>query len=397
MRGNIQEHQGLYLRVRTRSTTAVAARSGLRQRVVLVVLALIALQLGSLIRPAYACGCGAMVPDRGTRMAVDRETSVVGWDGRTERILMRFTVDGDAPKAAWIMPVPGRATVRLGDGALFDELETATAPEHRKRYHFWPRDGDWPFSVGSSGDAAGAPAPGAGAPGVGVVGRERLGAFDVARLTATDPHALRSWLETNGFELPSGLEAELRPYVGQKWEYVAVRLAPDAEGAVLRGTLDPLELRFASDRLIYPMRLSRLAKTPQALGLYVLAAHRMEPQSRIGGDRPVVTFAGKVDPSAQLDAFTGGDERFLTALEQAFPQPERIDADHVLRRTPQDTPYRRVVYENALLTVGGVPAWLLTFGGGLALVPGAVLWRVRRYRRRPVIPPPPVHAPPPMS
>ena len=76
-------------------------------------------------------------------------------------------------------------------------------PEHRKRYYFWPRGSDWPFSARTT-DSAGAPAPGAGAS-VGVVGRERLGDFDVARLTATDPGALRSWLESNGFELPDGL------------------------------------------------------------------------------------------------------------------------------------------------------------------------------------------------
>ncbi len=393
MRGNIQEHRRAHLRVRTRGASAGV----LRQRVVLVVLALFALQLGSLIAPAYACGCGAMIPDRGSRMAVDRETSVVSWDGRVERIQMRFTVDGDAPEAAWIMPVPTRATVELGDQALFDELERTIEPEERTRHYFWPREGDWPLSDGSAGDSAGAPAPGAGAPGVGVVGRERLGDFDVARLTATDPEALRSWLKTNGFELPDGLETELRPYVRQKWEYVAVRLAPDAEDAVLRGTLDPLTLRFASDRPVYPMRLSRLAKNPQSLGLFVLAAHRMEPQSAIGGDEPEVLFAGAADRSAALDAFTGGGERFLTALEQEFPRPDRINGDHVLRAAEQDTPFRRVVYEDELLTFGGFPVWLLTVGGGLALVTVIVLLRVRAHRRRPVLPPPPVHAPPPLS
>ncbi|MEU3917453.1 DUF2330 domain-containing protein [Streptomyces sp. NPDC029004] len=365
-----------------------------RQKTLFLVLALLVLQLGSLISPAYACGCGAMVPGRGAHMAVDRETSVVGWDGRTEQIVMRFTVDGDAPKAAWIMPVPSRATVELGDAALFEELETVTAPAHRKRYYFWPRGSDWPFS-GTNADGAGAPAPRAGAP-VGVVGRERLGDFDVARLTATDPGALRSWLESNGFELPDGLARELKPYVEQKWEYVAVRLAPQAEGAVLRGTLDPLRLRFASEKLIYPMRLSRLAKTAQSLGLYVLAPHRMEPRSSIGGNRPEVTYAGKVEPDGPLGGFTGGRETFLTALDQSFPEPERIDDDHELRAAGADTPFRRVVYENELLTAGGVPVWLLTVGGGLVVLVGAGVWRTTARRRRPVLPPPPVHAPPPL-
>ncbi|WP_260848842.1 DUF2330 domain-containing protein [Streptomyces sp. SLBN-118] len=359
-----------------------------------MVFALLVLQLGSLISPAYACGCGAMVPDSGSHMAVDRETSVIGWDGRTEQIVMRFTVDGDAPKAAWIMPVPSRATVELGDAALFEALETATAPEHRKRYYFWPRGRDWPFT-GSDTDGAAAEAPRAGAP-VGVVGRERLGDFDVARLTAADPGALRSWLENNGFELPDGLARELKPYVEQKWEYVAVRLAPEAEGAVLRGTLDPLRLRFASEKLIYPMRLSRLAKTAQSLGLYVLAPHRMEPRSSIGGMRPEVTYAGKIEPNGPLAGFTGGRETFLTALDQSFPEPGRIDDDHELRAAGADTPFRRVVYEDELLVAGGVPVWLLTVGGGLVVLVAAWVWRATARRRRPVVVPPPVYVPPPL-
>ncbi|HET6859871.1 MAG TPA: DUF2330 domain-containing protein [Streptomyces sp.] len=354
---------------------------------------LAALQLGSLVGPAYACGCGAMVPARGSGMQVDQERSVVHWDGRTEQIVMSLTVDGDAPEAAWIMPVPNRATVELGDRALFDELDARIAPEHRGRPYFWPRDDDWPFD-GDDRDGAGAPQAGAG--GVGVVGRERLGPFDVARLTATDPKALRDWLEKNGFELPDALTAELRPYVEQKWEYVAVRLAPEDRSSALRGALEPLRMRFASSELVYPMRLSRLADTPQSLSLYVLAAHRMEPRTAIGGLKPEVLFAGRVEGEGPVGDLTGGDGAFLTAVDQRFPQPERITGDHRLRQAAADTPFRRVVYDPVLWTVGGVPLWLLTVGGVLLALTAGALLLVRARGRRPVIPPPPVYVPPPL-
>ncbi|MEU9234806.1 DUF2330 domain-containing protein [Streptomyces subrutilus] len=354
----------------------------MRRRIAAVLIALLATQVGALANPAYACGCGAMVPDRQSRIGVDRETSVVRWDGRTEQIVMRFTVDGDAHRAAWIMPVPGRATVELGDGQVFGELSRLTRPERRTRSYFWPRDGDWPFSSGA-GDTAGAPPPGSADPGVGVVGREQLGDFDVARLTATDPDALKGWLEANGFELPDGLTAEVAPYVDQKWEYVAVRLAPRQPGGPLRGNLDPLKIRFESPVLVYPMRLSRMAKTPQSLGLYVLAEHRMEPSSTIGGSAPEVTFAGKIDPKGgPLAELTGGEPVFLTAIDQRFPEPGRIDADHELRAAARDTPYRRVVHRDELLTVGdGVPVWLLTVSAALVAAASALV--VLRRRRRP--------------
>ncbi|MEW2556645.1 DUF2330 domain-containing protein [Streptomyces zhihengii] len=375
MRGNIQERSVL-------------------TRMLTVMIALLALQFGSLVAPAHACGCGAMIPDRNARISVGRETSVVAWDGRTEQIVMRFTVGGDAPRAAWIMPVPGRAEVELGEAALFDELVRAAAPEHRERPYFWPRGGDWPFG---DVDGAGAAAPLPGAAGVDVVGRERLGDFDVARLASSDPGALSRWLGENGFDLPEGLTEDLRPYTDRGWEYVAVRLAPREEGAVLRGALDPLRITFASDELVYPMRLSRRAATPQSLGLFVLAAHRMEPVSAIGGREPEVTFAGKVAPTGAVGRLTGGEERFLTVLDQSFPEPGRIDGDHELRRAAEDTSFRRVVYEDELLTFAGIPAWLLTSGGGAALLTGLGAWALRARRTRPVAPPAPVTVPPPLG
>ncbi|MEU8884364.1 MULTISPECIES: DUF2330 domain-containing protein [Streptomyces] len=352
---------------------------GTTHRILTTLVALLALQLGSLVAPAWACGCGAMITRPSERIGVDREESAVHWDGRNETVVMRFRVHGDARQAAWVMPVPHRADVTLGDPELFDAIEELAAPERRDRSYFWPREDDWPFDTGYGDGAAAGAAPGGA---VGVVGRERLGPFDVARLTATDPEALGTWLRTNGFELPDRLTPELRPYVERKWEYVAIRLAPEKRDERLHGELTPLRVTFASPELVYPMRLSRLAATPQTLGLSILAAHRMEPRSAIGGDRPEVTFSGRLDhPEGPVAALTGGAPAHLTVLEQRFPTPSRISDDHVLR-TVADTPYRQVVYRDRLLTLGGVPAWLLVVAAGAALAVTAALLTVRARRRR---------------
>ncbi|MGW8728953.1 DUF2330 domain-containing protein [Streptomyces sp. NPDC055808] len=352
------------------------------RRALLVALALVALQLGSLVAPAYACGCGAMVPQSGRKLSVRQETSVVRWDGHGEQIVMRLTVDGNAPRAAWIMPVPSRATVKLGDRALFDQVAELSEPVHRTRSYFWPRDGDWPFAKNRA-VADGTPRAGAKPP-VEVVGRERLGPFDVARLTASDPTALRDWLARNGFQLPPALATELRPYVERKWEYVAIRLAPDRAGQTLGGPLDPLSLSFASDRPVYPMRLSRLAKTPQTLNLYVLSGHRMETASTIGGAPPQTLFAGRIDhPSGALADLTGrAAPVYLTALTQTFPQPSRITGDHELKASADDAPFQRAWYTDELMTLGGVPAWLLT-ASLTAVLATAAAFAIRRGRTPP--------------
>ncbi|MDT0445765.1 DUF2330 domain-containing protein [Streptomyces johnsoniae] len=352
------------------------------------VLLLLLAQLAAVAWPAYACGCGGMVTDPDTPVTVEQETSAVSWDGTTQRIVMSLTVGGEASEAAWIMPVPSRAEVELGDRELFDDLRAAIRPVRETRHYFWPREGDWPLGSDDMRNGAGGGAPQDRGAGVDVIGRDRLGPFDVARLAATDPAALDAWLGENGFDLPDRLADELAPYVEQQWEYVAIRLAPEEAGgetpAVLGGTLDPISLTFASDELVYPMRLSRAATTEQSLRLYVLAEGRMEPQDTIGGEEPAIAFAAPLtvaeQPAGPLRDLAAGPA-FLTVLDQEFPRPELIDGDHVLRRTAEDTEYRPVIYEDRLLTWGGVPAWIVTTGG-TALAAVLALLLVQRARRR---------------
>ncbi|MFJ8631064.1 DUF2330 domain-containing protein [Streptomyces sp. NPDC093568] len=138
-----------------------------------------------------------------------------------------------------------------------------------------------------------------------------------------------------------------------------------------------MHLTFRADEPVYPMRLSRLAGTPQSVGLYVRAAHRMEPVSRIGGERPRVTYAGRVTARTGPPAELADGTPFLTAVGQELPYPGRSSADHVLRRTRADDTFRRVIDEDRLRTVASaksisaapVRAEVLRDGGGAHRTP----------------------------
>jgi hypothetical protein len=245
--------------------------------------------VSSVAAPAWACGCGAYIPDRAGASVVD-ERAMVAWDGKTQDILMSFNVSGSSDKAAWIMPVPSAAKVSLGDTEVFDELGRLTAPRVEYRDSWWPTF-TWLLPAASRLETAGAPG---GA--VNVLGRQRIGQFDVTRLAANDPTALTTWLADKGFPHPDGLEANLAPYVAEHWEIVAIQLAPAQAGESLTGDLQPLRLSFTSDKLVYPMRLSRSATTPQTVNLYVLADHRIDPESvPVPGQKPSLQFAGHVE------------------------------------------------------------------------------------------------------
>jgi hypothetical protein len=297
--------------------------------------------VSSVAAPAWACGCGAYIPDRAGASVVD-ERAMVAWDGKTQDIVMSFNVSGSSDKAAWIMPVPSAAKVSLGDTEVFDELGRLTAPRVEYRDSWWPTF-SWLFpSTARSLETAGAPG---GA--VNVLGRQRIGPFDVIRLAANDPTALAMWLADKGFPNPDSLDTNLAPYIADRWEIVAIQLAPAHAGESLTGDLQPLRLSFTSDRLVYPMRLSRSATTPQTVNLYVLADHRMDPKSvPVAGEKPSLQFAGHVERAEVSPALADyvGDGAFLTQWNDHIYQPELIDGDYVFEPAASDTPFQHVIY-----------------------------------------------------
>jgi hypothetical protein len=299
-----------------------------------------------LVRPSWACGCGALVTSTASGVNVAQETSIVRYDGAQEEIVMRLSVQSEAHDAAWLMPTPTRARVTLGDRAWFDQLDRLTEPVYVRHRHWLPHHGD---------DASPAGAAPGGGDGVGVLARQRLGPFEVTTLSAGDSGALASWLTSHGYKLPGRLAQALKPYVAQHWTYTAIKLAP--EQGRLTGDLDPLRIAFPSKTPIYPIRLSRLAKTPQSVHLYVLAPHRVS----VSGLGMATTYAGRVTPadvaSPSLRTMIG-QGAFLTEVVRHGILPAQFTGDLRLDYTT-DTAYRQVEnVDDGLVRFLGIPAYL---------------------------------------
>lgn len=339
----------------------------------LVVVAVALAGLLTLPRPSWACGCGALVTPAGSRADVAQETSIVRYDAGREQIVMRLSVRSQATNAAWLMPTPTRARVTLGESTWFDQLDRLTEPAVERHRHWLPR-----LHTGGPSYAAAPRRPGDA---VGVLGRQRLGPFEVTTLSAGDSRALAAWLTSHGYHLPGRLAEALRPYVAEHWTYTAVRLVP--EHGRLAGDLDPLSITFAAGAPVYPIRLSRLARTPQSVHLYVLAPHRVGVP-RVG---MAATFAGRVTPaqvtSPGLRAVLGRGA-FLTELSGQGIPPSAFTDDLRFGYTT-DTPYRQVrSVDGGLVEFLGVPAfvWLVVLaaaGAGLAtVIPARRAARARR-------------------
>jgi hypothetical protein len=358
------------VRIFTRVFAGSFARAGI------VLGFLFVLSAAAVAQPAWACGCGAVIAE--SEVAVDDETSIVRYDAatRTQEIVMRLSARSAAKDAAWLFPTPSEARVTLGERGWFEQLEELTKPRVVKDRIWFPL----PLGAGGGGDA-GQEAPGGGS-GVDVLGERDLGPFRVATLDARDPGALARWLGANGYRLSPELEKALGPYVRQGWKYVAVKLRL-RNGRALTGELPPLRVSFSSGELVYPMRLSRLAKSAQTIRLYVLAANRVKQTT---GVEMGVQFAGRVTPgqvrSPGLRRFLG-DGLFMTELVQIRISPASIYDDYRFTAT-ENVPFREVIREQEVVLFLGLPAgWLLWFAGGPTVTLTIVFGARRLARRRP--------------
>ena len=255
----------------------------------------VALWLGA--PPAGACACGIAID-----ASVSEESGLVIEGEGSERIVLSLDLESDGDgRAAVVLPVPGVPAVeavRGGDPLAY--LERATAPEV-------------PLGAAGGGDTAAAPP-------VDVLGRETIGGYDVARLGAGDATALEGWLDRNGYALPPGAEPILDEYVGEGWRFVAIRLAPGADGR-----LKPLAVSFPTEAPVYPMKLAQLGTEPVNLTLYVLA----DGERSVEGLDPV--FAAPVadldppPPPGLAPLLEQGEE--VTRLEALGVAPATFTAD----------------------------------------------------------------------
>ncbi|TDO48568.1 uncharacterized protein DUF2330 [Kribbella sp. VKM Ac-2527] len=335
-------------------------------RMVAGVLAFVLLGFG--VAPAWACACGGYMSDAESQARARGENALVRFDGKTEEIVLSMAIQGSSKKAAWIMPVPAAAEVSLGEEYTFNRLISLTRPRVVVKKTYWPfRDLG---IMGSGRDSASAPAPGAG---VEVRGQMVLGPFQVVRLGGTSSVAVTDWLRTNGYVVPGGLGENLQPYLTEKWEIVAVKLAPKEKSGSLSGATPPLRLSFASSEIVYPMRLSKGASTEQAVTVYVAAPYRVDA-SRLPDPsvKPELLFAGRVETMDSDMNDLAAPASYLTAYSVTYAEPSRITDDFHFTRAATDEEFERVTYvtknDGFWSTIGVLIGGLLILGGGAALI-----------------------------
>lgn len=351
----------------------------LRRIVQVTVAALVAtMGLFTVTPPAEACACGGMVHEPGRSMTVIGETALVTRSAGRETIVMSLSARSDATRAGLLVPTPKPATPTLADRNLFTDLERQAAPRKRVRHHLFGPPAI--FGDGSDGSdvnySAGAPSSG-----VRVLDTVDLGPLEAISLTASDAGDLHAWLDKRGFVMSPQFEALVTPYLDRGWAFTAMSLT--AEGRSLSGGLPPVSLSFKSDRLVYPMRMSRGAKETQQVRTYVLADHRVSRTDPTAGRGEMQTvYADRVRTSLVTSPELrrlSAENPWLTEITQSFDRPaQQVRSDFTFARAAHDTPVIRYTYDDEYFIPVDVAVLLVLLVGGIS---GGVIVLLRRRQR----------------
>jgi hypothetical protein len=82
-----------------------------------------------------------------------------------------------------------------------------------------------------------------------------VGEYDILILSAKESTGLKSWLEENGYKIPSGAEEVLEPYIKSNLKFFVVKVNEKEKKKLPGNFLRPIQIRFSSPKFMLPIRL----------------------------------------------------------------------------------------------------------------------------------------------
>jgi MYXO-CTERM domain-containing protein len=183
---------------------------------------------------------------------------------------------GDPQSFAWVLPIHGPVTVGLSADVLFAALDGLTQTSIVGPTFYCPPAGGSAGAASSSGGTADPTAPPSGTPGVDVISQQVVGPYDTVQLQSSDPNALTSWLQANGYAIPDDVAPVIAAYVSEGFDFLALKLEPGQGVQAMR----PVSVTSPGAGLSLPLRMVA-AGTGATVGitLWVVGDGRYEPQN----------------------------------------------------------------------------------------------------------------------
>ena len=150
-----------------------------------------------------------------------------------------------------------------------------------------------------------------------------VGSLDYKIIEANRADALFAWLKANKYSY-SGDEATLNYYVQKKWVFTVMKIdtmqmKKNKDGSYA-GEVTPTRFQFASDKLVYPLKITQISVKDKTEALfYVQAPHKVDLQGDMSYQYqwvPMLQAASGCTPGG----LPGNGGNWLKAIEQQIPQ-----------------------------------------------------------------------------
>jgi hypothetical protein len=219
--------------------------------------------------------CGFYVGKADSSLFNQASQVILARDGQRTTISMRNDYQGEPTEFALVVPVPvvlKKEDVKVLDAKIFTRLDEYTAPRLVEYHDEDPCERmERAYAPAPPPPAAMATSGGYFVPRVKIEAFFTVGEYDIVILSAQESDALETWLTGNGYNIPKGASAALRPYVRQGMKFFVAKVNLKEHARTGGQFLSPLQFSFQSEKFMLPMRLGMLnAKGPQDLIVYTL-------------------------------------------------------------------------------------------------------------------------------
>jgi len=186
---------------------------------------------------------------------------------------------GDLSQFAMVVPVPTvlqRGQIHIGDPGVVKHLDDYSAPRLVEYDDPNPCQMFYPGAeAGMRMSRMAAPAlaerKSANALGVKIEAQYTVGEYDIVILSARQSDGLETWLNENGYRIPSGASAALAPYIRDGMKFFVARVNLKEQAKTGLDYLRPIQFAFESPKFMLPIRLGMVnAAGPQDLVIYLL-------------------------------------------------------------------------------------------------------------------------------
>ncbi|HJK98697.1 MAG TPA: DUF2330 domain-containing protein, partial [Polyangiaceae bacterium LLY-WYZ-14_1] len=235
--------------------------------------------------PGARAFCGFYVSGADAELYANATMVVLMRDGRRTVLSMQNDYQGPPEGFALVVPVPtvlDEENVRTLDKDIFARVDQLAAP---RLVEYWEQDPCYVPPVMARGMAReelamGAPPAEEGLEdaelGVTVEAQFTVGEYEIVILSAQDSAGLDTWLRQEEYNIPTGAEGVLRPYVEQGTKFFVAKVDPEKVAFVNgKAVLSPLRVHYDAPELVLPVRLGLLNSAgSQDLIVHVLARGR---------------------------------------------------------------------------------------------------------------------------